>query len=297
MNRLGSLSTRRIVSSFGRTSSLSTTLGRSYINHPATTIIGSSFQQISVRSFSDGNVPGSLPSGENAVSDAVTTAASNVTESIQSAATDAAVAVTTAPADINFVVRGVMDMIDSIHNFVGIPYWEAIVVTTIGLRVFLLPVAIKTIQGSARMAVMRPAMQKLQDRMNADPNIGDMNTKLRYQNEMKAMFLKFKVNPLRAVMWPFVQFPVFIAFFLALKEMGTVFPGFADGGAFWFQNLAAADPLYILPIFNSLSFLIMIEMGADGVQMQQQQTFKMVMRGLAVGMVPVTISMPAVSWF
>jgi YidC/Oxa1 family membrane protein insertase len=165
----------------------------------------------------------------------------------------------------------------------------------------LLPVAIKTIQGSARMAVMRPEMQKVQDMMTKDPNKDDQRVTLRYQNEMKALFIKHKVNPLRAVLWPLFQFPVFIAFFMALKEMGTYYPGFATGGAAWFTNLAAADPYLILPLFNSLSFLLMVEMGADGINAQQQKTFQNVMRGLAVVMVPLTMDMPSVSiatfWF
>lgn len=209
--------------------------------------------------------------------------------------TDAATAVVTqAPEKVNFVVEHIMSGIDLIHTFAGLPYWGAIVVATIGIRLFLLPVALKTVQGSARMAAMRPDMQKVQDRMAKDPNTGDMNVKMRYQKEMQALFVKHKVNPMRAMLWPLFQFPVFIALFMALREMGVYYPDFATGGALWFTDLSAPDALLILPIFNSLSFLAMIEMGADGVQMQQQQTFKNVMRGMAVIMVPLTMSMPQV---
>ncbi len=257
-------------------------------------VLPAAFQGFNVRSFS------AVPSGETGGS-SIDSVANVANESVLEAAKmladekalDAAMAVAgVATEHSNFVVRGVMNFIDSVHNFVGVPYWEAIILTTIGLRMVLLPIALKTVQGSARMAVMRPDMQKLQDAMSKDPNAGDMNVKLRYQKEMQALFLKHKVNPLRAVMWPFVQFPVFIAFFMALKEMGTYFPGMATGGDFWFTDLTAADPYYILPLFNSISFLAMIELGGDGVQMEQQQKFKMIMRGLAVAMVPLTATMP-----
>jgi len=206
---------------------------------------------------------------------------------------DAAIAVSGVAAEhSNFVVRGVMGMIENIHVFGNIPYWEAIVVATVGLRLCILPIGIKTIQGSSRMAVMRPAMQRIQDAMNKDPNFNDTQTKLRYQKEMQALFLKYKVNPLRAVLWPLFQFPIFISFFLALQNMGTYYPGFVHGGAFWFENLSIADPYYAFPLFNALTFLAMIELGSDGVQMQQQQTFKNVMRGVGLLMVPLTASMP-----
>jgi YidC/Oxa1 family membrane protein insertase len=248
---------------------------------------------VAARSFSDGTTP-TDPTPSVDPSSIIDSAKLLVDEK----ALDAAIAVTNiavAEQHSNFVVRGVMSMIENIHVYANVPYWEAIVLATIALRICILPIGIKTVQGSSRMALMRPAMQRIQDAMNNDPNFNDMNTKMRYQKEMQALFLKYKVNPLRAVLWPLFQFPIFISFFLALQSMGTFYPGFADGGAFWFQNLSAADPYYIFPAFNAISFLAMIELGGDGVQMQQQQTFKNVMRGIAVLMVPLTATMPQVS--
>lgn len=244
---------------------------------------------IAARSFSDGTTPTDpTPVDPSSVIDAAKVL-------IDDKAIDAAIAITNTVAaeqHSNFVVSGVMSMIENIHVYANVPYWEAIVLATIALRICILPIGIKTVQGSSRMALMRPAMQKVQDAMNNDPNFNDMQVKMRYQKEMQALFLKYKVNPLRAVLWPLFQFPIFISFFLALQSMGTYYPGFAEGGAFWFQNLAAADAYYIFPIFNAVSFLAMIELGGDGVQMQQQQTFKNVMRGIAVLMVPLTATMP-----
>jgi YidC/Oxa1 family membrane protein insertase len=72
-----------------------------------------------------------------------------------------------------------------------------------------------------------------------------------------------------------------------------------DGGALWFTDLTVADPTYALPIVSSLMFLATVELGAaDGMQGQPPETLrkmKMAMRALAVIIVPVTMSMPAVS--
>ena len=144
------------------------------------------------------------------------------------------------------------------------------------------------------MAALRPDMQKVQDAMNADPFIDDQRVKQRYVEEMKALFVHHKVNPLRAFAMPFVQLPIFISFFFGLQEMNTFFPAYEHGGAFWFQNLVAADPYCILPITNSLTFLAMVEMGADGIQTSQQNTFRWVMRGFAFVIVPATMHMSAV---
>lgn len=206
-----------------------------------------------------------------------------------------AVDVAVATEHSNFVIRNVMGLIDNVHNFVGIPYWEAIALTTIGIRILLVPVAIKTTQGTARLAHIRPTLQKLSEAMQNDPRASDAAVKTRYQKEMQAAFIKYKVNPLHAMIWPFVQIPFFLSLFFAVQGMGTFYPGFVEGGTAWFTDLTAADKYYIFPVFNALSFLAMIEMGSqDGVQMDQTKNFKNILRGLALVTLPLTASMPQV---
>ena len=188
--------------------------------------------------------------------------------------------------------HAVMAAIEHIHIVADIPYWEAIAVMTIILRFLMLPLAIKTMQNASRMAVLRPHMQKMQEAFTKDPHYEDMRVKLKYQNDMKALFVTHKVNPFRSMLMPLVQLPVFVTFFLALQAMGGVYPGMATGGDLWFVDLTAADPYYIFPIANAVSFLFMLELGADGIETSQQETFKWAMRGLAVAMGPLTMSMP-----
>jgi len=133
-------------------------------------------------------------------------------------------------------------------------------------------------------------MQKLQDLMNADPNISDIRVKSRYQEEMKQLFVQYHVNPIRSILLPFAQIPIFFTFFFALKDMGTYFPGMSTGGTLWFTDLTAADPTYILPVLNAASFLVMIEIGMDGMPSEQGAQFKWFMRMFSVVMIPLTVS-------
>lgn len=189
----------------------------------------------------------------------------------------------------------VIQLIENLHLFADVPYWQAIAAFTVGLRILLLPVALKTVVNSARMATLRPDMQKLQEAMMGD--IADNQTKLRYQMEMRNLFVKHKVNPFMALLMPLFQMPIFISCFFGLRKMQDYFPAFAEGGDFWFPDLSAMDPFMILPAYNALTFLLMIEMGADGIQIEQKNTFKWIMRGIGVAMVPLTYTMPAVSLF
>ena len=121
----------------------------------------------------------------------------------------------------------VMWLIDNIHVVYEIPYWESIVVTTLGLRFLMLPLAIKTVQNASRMAVLRPHMQRTQDAFLKDPRYEEMDVKIKYQNDIKALFKEHKVNPFRSLLMPIAQIPVFLSFFLGLREMGNQFPGMA----------------------------------------------------------------------
>ena len=146
-----------------------------------------------------------------------------------------------------------------------------------------------------RLAVVRPEMERINDAMKADPNADDLRVKMQYQDKLKRLFVENKVNPLRALSLPIIQLPVFMVIFLSLRDMGNKFPGFSTGGALWFTDLASPDPYLILPILNAASFWMMIEIGADGMQTPQQNQMKLIMRGLALCMVPLTYAMPQVN--
>ena len=189
----------------------------------------------------------------------------------------------------------VITIIEGIHNYIDIPYWGAIAVFTVGMRIFLLPVALKGAQNANRMAHLKPEMERVQAAMKAaEGGMNDPRIQQRYQMEMKELFVKHKVNPMRALVMPFLQMPIFISAFMALRQFQDYFPAFSTGGTLWFTDLTAADPYMILPVVNALSFLLMIEIGADGMDSGMKSTFKNIMRGLGVVMVPLTMAMPQV---
>ena len=195
------------------------------------------------------------------------------------------------PSDI--VVR----CLENIHQFLDVPYWGSIAIATLSLRVILSPISIGAIRNGARMAVVRPEVDRIQTAMKADPRGNDMKVMAKYQAETKAVFTKHNVNPLKSMVGPFIQIPIFASMFFGLQKFGDYFhEDYASGGLFWFTDLSAADPYYILPVLNAASFLAMIEIGADGMPNEQQGMFKWVMRGLSVFMVPFTIHLPTVSY-
>jgi len=97
--------------------------------------------------------------------------------------------------------------------------------------------------------------------------------------------------------------PVFMGMFFGLRNMAedNHIPSFAYQGpdlqAYMgsfgdFTNLTIPDASFLLPIYCAGSFMLMIEMGADGMDPKQGAMMKNVMRGLAVCMVPFSMQIP-----
>jgi len=183
----------------------------------------------------------------------------------------------------------------------GMPYWQAIAVVTITTRVLMLPLAIRGMRDGANMQLMRPKMQLIQEEMMADPQKEQRRSE--YEKKMRALFKEHNTSPLRPLLIPMAQIPIFFAFFVALKDMGDYYPGLATGGfsiaGLNFENLALADATVALPLLNAALFLAMVQIGADGMPKPQPHeannlfTPINLMRGLAVAMVPMTMMLPS----
>ncbi|XP_068777978.1 mitochondrial inner membrane protein OXA1L isoform X4 [Struthio camelus] len=82
--------------------------------------------------------------------------------------------------------------------------------------------------------------------------------------ELAAYQKAHDVNPLRGFLVPLVQTPLFLSFFVALRQMAAApVPGLRAGGLAWFPDLAAPDPFYVLPLLVTASTWLVLEVGAE----------------------------------
>ncbi|KAF3542017.1 hypothetical protein F2Q69_00025260 [Brassica cretica] len=111
------------------------------------------------------------------------------------------------------------------------------------------------------------------------------------QKKMKNLFKEYGVTPMKGML---IQGPLFICFFLAIRNMAEKVPSFQTGGALWFTDLTTPDSLYILPVITALAFLITVECNAqEGMEGNPMAgTVKNVCRGFALLTVPMTMSFP-----
>ncbi|KAK9145437.1 hypothetical protein Sjap_005340 [Stephania japonica] len=200
--------------------------------------------------------------------------------------------VAVAAADSVLPVAILQYVIDGIHSFTGLNWWASIALTTFMIRGATVPLLINQLKASSKLAVMRPKLEEIKQRMQE--NEMDPTAVGEGQKQMKALFNEYGVTPFTPLKGIFIQGPVFICFFLAISNMVEKVPSFKTGGAYWFTDLTTPDSLYIFPVLTSLSFLITVEAnlqeGMEGNPVAS--TMKNFSRVLAVLTVPFTMSFP-----
>lgn len=189
---------------------------------------------------------------------------------------------------------GVETALESLHSATGMPWWLTIVSSTIVIRAIMLPLVIKQMKGASQMSLLKPELTAIQRRLKEASQLPDAMKStaavLEQQQQLKELYTKNGLNPLKMFIVPFVQMPVFLSYFFALKSMSASNPTFHSGGALWFTDLSTADPTLALPLISAATFLLTIELGAD-TGVKHTGGIKWFMRALAVAMVPLTMGL------
>jgi len=236
---------------------------------------------------------------------AETTASTTTTTTTTDAASDAwyQVADSTTAASVDWTPTWynlsdqAINMVNRMHDFLGVEYGYAIVATTLCLRFALFPLMVAAQRTTSRMAHLQPELNaiKTQYEQLGSPTRQEQQN---FAKNMKALFARYEVKPSRAFLAPLIQMPIFIGMFFGLKKMPTIFPEtLSDGGMFWFTDLTVPDPTYILPVVSACTFLGLIELGKEQMLMQQrgpQGAFMLnFFRAMAVMSLPVCINFEA----
>lgn len=135
-------------------------------------------------------------------------------------------------------------LLDFIHGLVGNWGWSIIIVTIL-LKAAFYPLASASYRSMAKMRLLAPRMEELKKRYGDD--------RVKFQQAVMEMYKTEKVNPLGGCLPMLVQIPVFIGFYwmlLAAVELRQA------PWAFWIHDLAAPDPLYILPLIMAVSMYV-----------------------------------------
>lgn len=189
----------------------------------------------------------------------------------------------------------VQQLLDFLHASTGLPWWATIAISTVVVKICLLPLVIKGQRNSIHMNNHLPQMQHLQAKMTEARNMGNQLEAARIANDLMVFMKEKNVNPLKSMIIPMAQAPVFISFFFALRGMANLpMESFKTGGMLWFTDLTVADPYYLLPLITCVSLFCTLELGAEsGVRNDNLQWTRYVFRGLPVVIFPITMNFPS----
>ncbi|MCM8820434.1 MAG: membrane protein insertase YidC [Candidatus Omnitrophica bacterium] len=139
-----------------------------------------------------------------------------------------------------------------IHKVV--PNWGwAIIILTLIIKAVFFPLTLKSLRSMKALQKLRPYLQDIQKKYKNNPQ--------QMQKELMNLYKEYKINPFGGCLPMFVQFPIFIGFFIALRNSV-----FLRGAPFilWVKDLSVPDtivriagfPLNLLPlIMAATSFL------------------------------------------
>jgi len=131
----------------------------------------------------------------------------------------------------------VQNCMEFLHCTWEIPWWGAIAMGTLAVRTIIFPLVILAQRNSAKMNNNMPQMQMLQLKMTEARQSGNAIESARYAQEMMLFMREKGVNPLKNMLVPLAQAPLFISFFMGLRQMANApVESMRDGGLFWFTR-------------------------------------------------------------
>ncbi len=167
----------------------------------------------------------------------------------------------------SFVAKFLVAIITWIHAHITLGNWGlAIIVLTIGLRVFLFPLTWKQIKSTIAMRELKPEIDALNEKFKADPQAKNL--------AMMELWRKNKVNPLGGCLPALVQMPIWFALYATLQTAVE----FYHTKFLWFADLSAPDKYFVLPFVLGAAMIvqqrIVPQQGMDPMQ-QKMMTWLM----------------------
>ncbi|HOJ30959.1 MAG TPA: YidC/Oxa1 family insertase periplasmic-domain containing protein [bacterium] len=166
--------------------------------------------------------------------------------------------------------RLIFHVLNSIHRV--IPNWGlAIIILTILIKIIFFPLTRSSLKSMKQLQKLRPYLQDVQKKYKDNPQM--------LQREMMNLYKEYKINPFGGCLPMLVQIPIFVGFFLALRNSiflrGSKF-------IFWIKDLSLPDtiatigsiPINILPVLMFASSFLQQKMTPS---VEQSQKFMNVM--------------------
>lgn len=172
---------------------------------------------------------------------------------------------------INFLTA----VLAGIEGFVG-DWGLAVIILTVIIRLILTPLMAHSTKSTARMQVMQPKLQEIQERYADNPE--------RQAEEMRKIYADMKFNPLGGCLPIFLQMPVFFGLFTVARQVPAdasffgILPSISlsVSQVIEVSGWVAAAPYILFDVlFGVLTFVPMVINVSTQAEAQRSQTMTM----------------------
>jgi YidC/Oxa1 family membrane protein insertase len=124
-------------------------------------------------------------------------------------------------------------LLDWLHGTIGLPWAWSIVVTTILVRLLLVPLTVKQIHSMQNMQHFAPQMKEIQKKYKGD--------RQKQNEELMRFYKEHSINPAASCLPIVFQIPVFLALYFVLKNFSEHPP---PGNLEWLGLVNIIDPAH-----------------------------------------------------
>ncbi|KAJ1500813.1 Mitochondrial inner membrane protein oxa1l [Coelomomyces lativittatus] len=192
-------------------------------------------------------------------------------------------------------VGWIQQTLEALHVHGGLPWWGSIMVVTLTLRLCLLPLMLKLQHHTAMLTQLKPEVTRLNSEIKEAKKYNNNAKVYQKSKELRELFQKNEINPLKTLLMPLIQTPILISFFFAIRQLSeSQVPSFINEAFLWVPHLGLADPYHILPVTAAGLILTTFELGTEtGGAAAQSQGMKLFGRVFALCMIPFTMNFPS----
>ncbi|CAJ0924327.1 unnamed protein product, partial [Mesorhabditis belari] len=163
--------------------------------------------------------------------------------------------------------------LESIHVHLDVPWWSAIVCTTILLRLALIGVPIMSQKLVAKQSKYKKELDAFRNRIEDARREGDNLAIHQILLEQRDFYKAKDIKMGRQLGIMLVNGGIFMTQFLAIRKMAAVsYPGFSTGGALWFTDLTSCDPYWALPVISAATMAMVMRVGIESGASADQMT-------------------------
>ncbi len=148
----------------------------------------------------------------------------------------------------------------------GAPWWLAIVMLTVVVRIALFPLTVSQVRNARKMQELAPEMRRIRQEHEDDPR--------KQREEILKLHAERQTNPVGGCLPLLVQLPIFVTLYYTIKGFESL-ESFRTGGLLWFQDLTVHDPLYVLPVLYVLTMMASQEFALRDTTPEQRRLMRL----------------------